>query len=115
NYEQHKKNPNVHKINYNVNDPGFQALVQSITLGSKATFGYQPAKEEILKYVAKKNKVRIGSLVYERISEEDIKHATEALIAAEKLLPIQSRKTEGDASESGLIKFVEPLVGLEKT
>ncbi len=24
------------------------------------------------------------------------------------------RKTEGDASEAGLIKFVEPLVGLEK-
>ncbi len=27
--------------------------------------------------------------------------------------PIQSRRTEGDASEAGLIKFVEPILGLE--
>jgi len=37
-----------------------------------------------------------------------------ALQAAEEQLPIQSRKTEGDASEAGLVKFVEPLLGLEK-
>lgn len=28
-------------------------------------------------------------------------------------LPITDRKTAGDASESGLIKFVEPILGLE--
>jgi len=39
--------------------------------------------------------------------------ATLALQAAEELQPIQNRKTEGDASEAGLIKFVEPIIGLE--
>lgn len=32
---------------------------------------------------------------------------------AEELQPIQNRKTEGDASEAGLIKFIEPIIGLE--
>jgi sodium/potassium-transporting ATPase subunit alpha len=54
------------------------------------------------------------SLVYDSIPEEDVKEANKALQAAEELQPIQNRKTEGDASEAGLVKFVEPILGLEK-
>jgi sodium/potassium-transporting ATPase subunit alpha len=114
NYETLQKNPSL-MVNYKIKDPGFQALVQAVTLGTKATFGFQPSKEEILKYVAKKRRVSAGSIVYDNIDDAEKKHAAEALIAAEKLLPIQMRKTEGDASESGLVKFVEPICGLDKT
>lgn len=38
--------------------------------------------------------------------------ATEALIRAEQNLPIKFRKTAGDASESGLIKFTHPLLDI---
>lgn len=65
--------------------------------------------------MAKKRHVNASHVNFDQIPEDEKKHAIEALIAAEKLLPIQSRKTEGDASESGLVKFVEPIVGLEKT
>jgi len=114
NYETILKNPSL-KANYKVNDPGFQSLVQAITLGTKASFGFQPSKDDILKFLAKQKGVSAGSLVYDHIAESEKRQAIDALIASEKLLPIQSRKTEGDASESGLIKFVEPIVGLEKT
>lgn len=40
NYETFKKNPTGAKINYSLEDPGFMALVEAVTLGSKATFGY---------------------------------------------------------------------------
>lgn len=89
--------------------------MQAVTLGSKATFGYQPHKEEILKYIAKKTGKSAAHINLDLVNEEDKKHAIEALIQAEKSLPIQNRKTEGDASESGLIKFVEPILGLEAT
>ncbi len=41
--------------------------------------------------------------------------ATEALIRAEENLPIKFRKTAGDASESGLIKFVHPINDINQT
>ncbi len=113
NYETFKKNPGLN-LDYDVKDPGFQSLVQAIALGSKAQFRYTPTKEEIVKYVAKRNKQSEKGMTYESLADEDIREANKALQAAEELLPIQHRKTEGDASEAGLIKFVEPLVGLEK-
>jgi hypothetical protein len=41
---------------------------------------------------------------YEHLSDEDIREANKALQAAEELLPIQHRKTEGDASEASFLK-----------
>lgn len=37
------------------------------------------------------------------------------MIAAEQSLPIEHRKTVGDASESGLIKFCQPIWDLNET
>ena len=53
-------------------------------------------------------------MIYDHIPDNEIVEANKALQAAEELQPIQSRRTEGDASEAGLIKFVEPLIGLER-
>jgi hypothetical protein len=39
NYETVLKNPSL-KANYKVTDSGFMALVQAVTLGTKATFGF---------------------------------------------------------------------------
>jgi len=54
NYETYKKNPNLDRT-YNVEDPGFQELVSSIALGTKATFSYTPTLEEMRAYLAKKD------------------------------------------------------------
>lgn len=87
NYEAHKKNPNIN-LGYNVKDTGFQALIQAVALGSKATFGYLPSNDEVIKYVAKKQGVREKSLVYDNIPEEIKNEAINTLVAAERALPI---------------------------
>ena len=87
NYEQFKKNPAL-SLDYDIKDAGFQALVQAVALGTKAQFRFTPSKEEIIKYVAKKNKRSEQGLHYENLSEQDIKEANLALQAAEELLPI---------------------------
>ena len=55
NYQTFKKNSSL-ILDYDIKDPGFIALVQSVALGTKAQFRFNPSKEEIVKYVAKKNK-----------------------------------------------------------
>ena len=80
NYETYKKSPSTQKINYNVNDPGFQALMQAVVLGTKASFGYQPHKEEILKYIAKKTGKSAAHINLDHVKDEEKHHAIEALI-----------------------------------
>lgn len=53
NYEKFKKNPKQY-IDYDVNDKAFQALLECMILGSKATFSYTPTIDEIKSYIAKK-------------------------------------------------------------
>ena len=114
NYSIYKKDPQKNKIGYDVNNVGFKNLVQAVALGSKAVFRYTPSKDEIIKYYAKKHEKSEKSVHFENIPDEEIAEANQALQAAEELQPLQNRKTEGDASEAGLIKFVEPIVGLER-
>lgn len=52
NYEKVKKEGA--EIEYNVEDAGFQAVINSIALGSKAYFYYEPSEAEIQTYIAKK-------------------------------------------------------------
>lgn len=44
-YEQYKANPSL-KIDYNLEDQGFQALIQAVALGTKASFSYMPTVDE---------------------------------------------------------------------
>ena len=77
-----------------------------MALGSKATFSYAPTENEIKKYLALKNKKSLNFYKNYQLSDEEKKYATEALIEAEKERPLADRNTAGDASESGLIKFI---------
>lgn len=45
NYQYHQKNGA--NIEYDVKDPGFITLMQTIALGTKATFSYTPEVEEM--------------------------------------------------------------------
>lgn len=53
NFETYRKNPNMDRT-YDVEDPGFKELIQSVALGTKATFSYTPSLEEMRSYLAKK-------------------------------------------------------------
>jgi sodium/potassium-transporting ATPase subunit alpha len=52
NFEEYKKNPNMDR-SYDINDQGFKDLVESVILGSKATFSYSPSPDELKTYIAK--------------------------------------------------------------
>lgn len=53
NYESYKENPKQF-IGYDLNDPAFQSLLQSVMLGTKASFEFSPTIEEIKQFVARK-------------------------------------------------------------
>lgn len=79
------KNPSVN-LAYNTKEVGFQELISAVALGTKAVFGYHPSKEEIVKYISKKQKKGVGHYTYETIPEHEKEEAINALQAAEKLL-----------------------------
>ena len=74
-------------------------------LGSHAAFAYQPGEEEIKRKIA-----QYLNKAPKKVTNQDFdaheKRATDDLIKEEQQKPFQQRKTVGDASESGLIKFV---------
>jgi sodium/potassium-transporting ATPase subunit alpha len=111
NFEEYKKNPNLDR-SYDINDPGFKDLIQAIALGSKATFSYTPSPDELKMYIAKQEGRKAAS--QSELTEAQKQMATEALVRAEQSQPIKFRKTAGDASESGLIKFCHPILDINQ-
>jgi sodium/potassium-transporting ATPase subunit alpha len=71
NYEVYKKNPSI-KLDYNVKDPGFQSLMQAVALGTKAQFRFNPSKDQIVKYIAKKNKRSEKDITYDSLDHSEI-------------------------------------------
>lgn len=113
NYDSYLSNKNL-QLGYDVSNRGFKDLMQCVALGTKATFSYMPNSDEMKKYLAVKNGKKPDSYKNHVLTEAEKKEATEALLAAEEEQTIQNRKTAGDASESGLIKFVQPIMDLEE-
>ena len=73
-----------------------------------------PTSDDMKKYLAVKNGKKVDAYKNHVLTEDEKKEATEALLAAEEEQTIQNRKTAGDASESGLIKFVQPIMDIEE-
>jgi hypothetical protein len=91
---------------YNVNDPGFKSLMESVVLGTKATFVGEPSDEDQKKFIAAKYNIPLKKIDTRNLTPEEKVEAVAALKIAETLKPMQMRKTVGDASESGLVKFL---------
>ena len=111
NYANYLKNPDQF-LGYDINDPAFQALFQCIALGSKASFDYSPTIDEIKHFVAKKKGQKPKDFNKYTITDKEREEGLAAMIAAEAKVPIEDRKTIGDASESGLVKFCQPIMDL---
>ena len=50
NYEEVTKNGT--SVNYNINDPGFKSLMESVALSTKATFSYAPTISDIKSFIS---------------------------------------------------------------
>jgi hypothetical protein len=94
---------------YNVQDSDFNQLLLCTALGSKATFSYSPSVDEILDYKGIKGD-RNRKHAQEHLEEKERKEIADILIREEKNVSLQERKVVGDASETGLIKFIEPIM-----
>ena len=96
-----------------IQDVGFQALIQTLALGTTAQFSYKPEMTDLKNYLAKKRGVKATSLEHTKLSDAETNEATSELIAIQNNLPLSERACVGDASETGLIKFCESLLPLK--
>lgn len=100
------------------NNADFKELVKLMALGSKASFSYQPSDEEIILFLTKQvtlPKPKEGQTQIEAIPRDLKDDVCDILIEAEKSLPIKDKRVQGDASETGVVKFVQTLNDIEET
>jgi sodium/potassium-transporting ATPase subunit alpha len=119
NYEEYqrdlKEDPNTKtRVDYDVNDPGFMALMQAVALGTYTIFEYNPKEDEIKRLYALKNNINMSKMTNYKLKEEDELDMIDKLVRAEKNMLYKMRSTKGDASETGLVKFVQPVLDIEK-
>ena len=107
---------NVATPKYDVQDVNFRTMIQTVALSTTSFFSYTPTQDQIRAAVAKKLNRTLKSLPKDADAKTDpelykaFQDAKEELIAEEKKLPYTKRKVEGDASETGLVKFIQPLL-----
>jgi hypothetical protein len=101
---------NVVVPKYDVNDSTFRTLVETIALATVSFFSYKPKPEDIRNFVAKKTgksaknlpkDVQPGQEMFEKYKDAELE-----LLKIEENKPYIKRNVEGDASETGLLKFI---------
>jgi len=104
---------NVPTPAYDVNDPGFETLARTICLSTTSYFAYSPSTDVLRARLAKELKRPVDSIPKDFAADkpmwEDFQKAKNDMLQAEENKPYTKRQVSGDASETGLIKFVQPL------
>ena len=114
--EQKKEKPDdKFNISYNPEDKNFKSLVEAIVLGTYTIFNYDPSDDEAKALYARMKKVPVSSLEGKDLEVADHKEMMARLIAAEENMPYVHRHCKGDASETGLVQFAQPIYDLDKT
>ncbi len=83
--------------------------MQALCLGTKASFSYEPTVDEMRKHLALRDGHKANHYKDKHLTAEEKDEAYRALVQAEENESISNRKTAGDASESGLVKFYESI------
>ena len=80
-----------------------------MALSTTSIFAYQPKNEEIRAKISKKKKISLSKVPKDPEpggpGYEDYSEVKEEMIAEEKSKNYIKRNVEGDASETGLVKF----------
>jgi sodium/potassium-transporting ATPase subunit alpha len=113
NYQTFEQSKGEVEVDYDIKDATCAELIKTVALGTKAFFDYTPTEEIV--------KRKIGKMINKnpkKLSKEDYNNnkaeAERLLKEEEQNKPFQVRQTEGDASESGLIKFIQPIRDLNE-
>jgi sodium/potassium-transporting ATPase subunit alpha len=96
------------EVEYDINNGDCKELIKTVSLGTKAFFEYTPTEEAINRKIGKILKKNAKKITKEEFLQHN-QNAEKMLQEEENQKPFQVRKTEGDASESGLIKFIQPI------
>ena len=108
NYSVYLASKGEYEIDYDIKDETCQELIKTVTLGTKAFFEFTPSEEAVRRKIGKLLKKNAKKITKEEFLEHN-QSAEKMLKDEEQQKPLQVRKTEGDASESGLIKFILPI------
>ena len=114
NYQTYLNSKGDVELDYDVNDDTCNELIKTVALSTKAFFDFTPTEEQVKRKIGKqisKNPRKLTKEDFDRNKQA----AEQALKDEEEKKPFQVRQTEGDASESGLIKFVQPIMDLTDT
>lgn len=103
------------KIGYDPRDPGFDALLKAVVLGTYTIFSYSPSEDECKTLHARMLKVPVASLEKQVVAPEVLNDCRARLLAAEKEMLYIYRHCKGDASETGLVQFAQAIMDLDET
>jgi sodium/potassium-transporting ATPase subunit alpha len=104
---------NVPTPDYDTKDQDFMTLVRTIALSTTSYFSYTPGNDVIRARWAKDKKINVDKVPKTAETPEDKelhKQYAEELIEIENQKPYFKQNVEGDASETGLVKFVQPIL-----
>lgn len=94
---------------YDPENAHFKDFIKTIALSTTAFFAFNPNNDVVRAAYAKANKVAPESVPKDNIPAEiqqEFQKIRSKMVADEQARPFFKRKTEGDASETGLIKFI---------
>jgi sodium/potassium-transporting ATPase subunit alpha len=114
---QQKEHPDEHIVpGYELSDNAFMELAKAMVLSSSAFFTYDPQEDDIKKIYARCNEIPVSAVEdNDPLYTAARKEMRSRLIVAEKRLLYINRFCKGDASETGLVQFVQPILDLTET
>lgn len=88
-------------------------MVKTVALSTTAFFAFSPGNDVVRATYAKQKKMKVDNVPKDPEAPEmiaEFQRIKDELIEAEKAKPFFKQVVEGDASETGLVKFIQPLL-----
>lgn len=107
----------VQKPEYDINDELFQTMIKTLALSTTTFFAFSPNDDEVKDWY-KRDCKKTGESAIEFPKGEELTSAQREVIATAKAKMIDEenkrrfvkRSTKGDASETGIIRFITPIM-----
>jgi sodium/potassium-transporting ATPase subunit alpha len=118
NWQIHTKNQAKHKPDdfivpgYEPKDAAMDELIKAIVLSTSTYFAYEPTTDDAKKLFARSRGVALADI--DDLPPNDMNEMKARLRVAEKELLYVHRFCKGDASETGLVQWAQPLKDLEQ-
>ena len=99
---------------YDTDDETFKEIVKTMAMSTTCFFDYKPSADEVYARIAKEMKINVKKVPKPELKGdegyEEHEQMVNTMIEEEKKMNFIKRNTEGDASETGLIKFIQPVL-----